>query len=275
MSRTKLGLGLALGLEMNKTINRRARRRKVAIACARATSPLPSVLRHTVMPNSVTPVTPNTVTQHGYATYGYAGYAEFGYAIYGYVSYANAKHIYGMELIVCWGWNYIKGDAHYFVLWDDKYHVAVMPFTNAEKQKRFRARLLADPHKTSEYVMKRRQWRKKKEDGRHVPVVQHVTETLQKTLQHVRREREPFAMVKRHEEMCGGMRCMLPLCHPFTAIVSGPTGCGKTAWVLRLVDNMHKMVEPVPRRIWYYYGEYQHAFNKYASVHFLRKVYRS
>jgi len=38
----------------------------------------------------------------------------------------------------------------------------VMPFTNAEKQRRFRARLLADAHKTAEYVLKRRQWRKKK-----------------------------------------------------------------------------------------------------------------
>jgi len=38
MSCTKLGLGL----EMHKTINRRAHPRKVAIACARATSPLPS-----------------------------------------------------------------------------------------------------------------------------------------------------------------------------------------------------------------------------------------
>jgi len=75
-----------------------------------------------------------------------------------------------------------------------------MPFTNAEKQRRFRARLLADPHKTAEYKMKRRQWRKKKD---------------------VRREREPFTMVKGH------VRCMLPLCHPFTALVSGPTGCGK------------------------------------------------
>ena len=39
---TKLGLGLGLGLEMHKTINRRAHRREVAIACARATSLLPS-----------------------------------------------------------------------------------------------------------------------------------------------------------------------------------------------------------------------------------------
>ena len=75
-----------------------------------------------------------------------------------------------------------------------------------------------------------------------------------------------------HEEMCNegvvGMRCILPLCRPFTAIVSGPTGCGITAWVLRLIDNIREMLEPVSRRIWYYYGEYQHAFNNYASVHF-------
>ena len=145
-------------------------------------------------------VTPYTVTPHGYA-----GYAKFGYAAYGYVGYA--KLIYGiwlMELLVCWGWNYIKGDAHHFVLWGDKYHVVVMPFTNAEKQRRFRARLFVDPHKTAEYAMKRRQWRKKKEDGIYVPMIQRGTnyETLQKTIQHERREGESFAMVKcetRHE----------------------------------------------------------------------------
>ena len=117
-----------------------------------------------------------------------------------------------------------------------------MPFTNAEKRRRFRARLLADPCKMAEYKTKRRQWRKKKED--------------------VRREREPFAMVKGH------VRCMLPLCHPFTAIISGPTGCGKTAWVLRLIDNIREKIEPVPSRIWYYFGEYQSAFNNYVLVHF-------
>ena len=42
MSRTKRGLGLGLVLEMHKTFDRRARRREVAIACARTTSPLPS-----------------------------------------------------------------------------------------------------------------------------------------------------------------------------------------------------------------------------------------
>jgi len=78
--------------------------------------------------------------------------------------------------------------------------------------------------------------------------------------------------VKRDTRLCVegvvGMRCMLPLCHPFTAIVSGPRGCSKTAWVLRLIDNIREMIEPVSRRIWNYYGEYQHAFTNYVSVHF-------
>jgi len=124
---------------------------------------------------------------------------------------------------------------------------------SAARQRRYMVRLNADPHKRAEYLMKHRQWGKKKED-----------EKLLKTTQH----EASLGTVKGHEEMCDEMRCMLPLCHPFTAIVSGPTGCGKTAWVQRLIDNMHEMIEPVPRRIRYYYGEYQHAFNNYASVHF-------
>jgi len=104
-------------------------------------------------------------------------------------------------------------------------------------------------------------------------MVQHGTnyETLQKKIQPERRERGPFAMVKcetGHEEMCAGMRCMLPLCHLFTAIVSGPTGCGKTAWVLRLIDNIREKIEPIPSRIWYCYGEFQPTFNSYPRIHF-------
>jgi len=38
------------------------------------------------------------------------------------------------------------------------------------------------------------------------------------------------------------MSCKLH--HPFTALLSGPTGCGKSAWVLRLVDNAMEMIEP-------------------------------
>ena len=62
------------------------------------------------------------------------------------------------------------------------------------------------------------------------------------------------------------MSCKLQ--HPFTAVVAGPTGCGKSAWVLRLIDNAREMIEPPPSRIHYCYGEYQPIFNKYPQVQF-------
>lgn len=60
----------------------------------------------------------------------------------------------------------------------------------------------------------------------------------------------------------------LALQHPFTAIVAGPTGCGKSAWVLRLIDNAREMIEPPPTRIYYCYGEFQAIFNNYPQVQF-------
>ena len=45
--------------------------------------------------------------------------------------------------------------------------------------------------------------------------------------------------------------CLLLLCYPFTAVVSGPTGCGRTAWVLRMIANVRNTIE-------YYYDEYQY-----------------
>ena len=119
---------------------------------------------------------------------------------------------------------------------------------SAARQRRY----IADPHKRAEYLMKHRQWGKKKKDKKLLRTIHH--------------EKCNEGTVKRHEEMRVDMRCIL--CHPFTMLVSGPTSCGKTAWVLRVIDNIREMVEPVPRRIWYYYGEYEHAFNNYVLVHF-------
>ena len=62
------------------------------------------------------------------------------------------------------------------------------------------------------------------------------------------------------------MSCKLQ--HPFIAVVAGPTGCGKSGWVLRLVDNATEIIEPSPVRICYCYGEFQTIFNNYPHVTF-------
>jgi len=62
----------------------------------------------------------------------------------------------------------------------------------------------------------------------------------------------------------------LPLRHPFTALVAGPTGCGKTRFVFKLIQNVDVMIVPTPSRIVYCYGEYQQLFRKYPLVTFHR-----
>ena len=60
----------------------------------------------------------------------------------------------------------------------------------------------------------------------------------------------------------------LPLKHPFTATLCGPTGCGKTLWIFRLIEHLDKMIEPSPTKVMYCYGEYQPIFAKYPRVIF-------
>jgi len=62
------------------------------------------------------------------------------------------------------------------------------------------------------------------------------------------------------------MSCTLH--HAFTAVVAGLTGCGKTKWVLHLVDNAREMIQPLPDRIWYCYVDYQRLFSEYRHANF-------
>ena len=48
--------------------------------------------------------------------------------------------------------------------------------------------------------------------------------------------------------------------HPFTCIVAGHTGCGKTTFVARLLRNSPSMINPAPEHITWYYGEWQSAY---------------
>ena len=51
-------------------------------------------------------------------------------------------------------------------------------------------------------------------------------------------------------------------------MVAGPTSCGKTRFIFRLIDNVASMIEPAPRKIVYCYGEYQQLFSQYPKVTF-------
>jgi len=62
---------------------------------------------------------------------------------------------------------------------------------------------------------------------------------------------------------------MLPFRHPFTCIVSGPTQCGKTTFIMQLITHAQTIIEPSLKRIVYCYGEYQRAFDTIRDqVHF-------
>ena len=56
--------------------------------------------------------------------------------------------------------------------------------------------------------------------------------------------------------------------HPFTCIVSGPTGCGKSVFVFKMLHNLKEMVVPLPHKVIYCYGEYQSGFAKYPWIEF-------
>jgi len=66
------------------------------------------------------------------------------------------------------------------------------------------------------------------------------------------------------------MSCKLH--HPFTVVVAGPTGSGKSEWVLRLIDHANERIEPPPSRIWYCYGEFHPTFNNYRQIRFHERL---
>ena len=47
--------------------------------------------------------------------------------------------------------------------------------------------------------------------------------------------------------------------HPFTAIVAGPTNCGKSSWIRSLLNNQRKII-PRPEKIYYCYSLWQELY---------------
>ena len=56
--------------------------------------------------------------------------------------------------------------------------------------------------------------------------------------------------------------------HPFTAIVAGPTGCGKSSWIEVLLKNLRKVV-PRPEKIYWCFSEWQKLYEKIDGVEFV------
>ena len=56
--------------------------------------------------------------------------------------------------------------------------------------------------------------------------------------------------------------------YPFTAIVAGPTGCGKTVFTLKFIENANAMICPPPERVVWAYGVYQDQFDEYPNIQF-------
>jgi Adenovirus IVa2 protein len=56
--------------------------------------------------------------------------------------------------------------------------------------------------------------------------------------------------------------------HPFTCVISGPTGCGKTQFTFRLIEHSKTVLDPPPHKIVWCYGVYQNTFNSLPHVEF-------
>ena len=54
----------------------------------------------------------------------------------------------------------------------------------------------------------------------------------------------------------------LKLQHPATFCVAGPTGCGKTHWVSKLIRHRQHVFSEPPERILWCYGQYQPAYEE-------------
>ncbi len=57
--------------------------------------------------------------------------------------------------------------------------------------------------------------------------------------------------------------------HPFTCVISGPTGSGKTSFVTRLLEHACNMIDPPPQKVLWCYGEWQSLYASIKGVDFV------
>ena len=61
----------------------------------------------------------------------------------------------------------------------------------------------------------------------------------------------------------------LRLQHPFTCVIAGPTGSGKTHFVMKLVTHARSMIDPPPKKVVWCYGEWQQLYASVPGVEFV------
>ena len=52
---------------------------------------------------------------------------------------------------------------------------------------------------------------------------------------------------------------------PFTCLVAGPTGCGKTQLIFKLIKNADQLITPPVQHIVYCYGQWQNQFKQFEN----------
>lgn len=60
----------------------------------------------------------------------------------------------------------------------------------------------------------------------------------------------------------------LPFQHPFSAVVAGPSSCGKTCWVEKLLQHRQELIIPPPKKVFYCYTEWQPLYDRVKGVEF-------
>ena len=53
--------------------------------------------------------------------------------------------------------------------------------------------------------------------------------------------------------------------HPSTILLSGPTGCGKTRFVRRVLEE--RLIEPFPTRLIWVYSKWQEDYDKIKTIY--------
>ena len=52
---------------------------------------------------------------------------------------------------------------------------------------------------------------------------------------------------------------------PFTCLVAGPTGCGKTQLIFKIIHNATQLITPQVQHIVYCYGQWQNEFKQFGN----------